>query len=197
MNQGLLVSSELKHNPFNGVFMNRILSTIVFLSLSSGVFATDLAVRAAEIVGFGIFDASSTVAQHGFTPSTMAKDDVRGIRFVEYTTDIPAELGVNFGFQYIINSSPKGKPIRVTTVIKFPEGGLQRPGARLYTESRDTHDVIIGRKALHGYGFDEEWEMVPGTWVFELWYKDARLIKKTFTIYSPDVSLNEKEGVTD
>jgi hypothetical protein len=177
--------------------MNRFLSIIVFFSLSAGVFATDLAVRAAEIVGFGIFDASTSVSRHGPTPSTMAKDDVRGIRFMEYTTDIPAELGVNFGFQYIINSSPRGRPIRVTTVIKFPEGGLQRPGARLYTESRDIHDVIIGNKSLHGYGFDEEWEMVPGIWVFELWYKNARLIKKTFTIYSPDESLNEKEVVSD
>jgi hypothetical protein len=197
LNQGLLVSCELKHNLFNGVFMIKFLSIIVLFSLSFGVFATDLAVRAAEIVGFGIFDASTTVPRHGHTPSTMAKDDVRGIRFMEYTTDIPAELGVNFGFQYVINSSPKGKPIRVTTVIKFPEGGLQRPGARLYTESRDTHDVIMGNKLLHGYGFDEEWEIVPGKWVFELWYKDARLIKKTFTVYSPDESLNEKELVSD
>jgi len=197
LNQGLLVSSELKHNPFNGVFMNRFLSTIVFLSLSSGVFATDLLVRAAEIVGFGIFDASTTVNQRGFTPSKLAKDDVRGIRFMEYTTDIPTELGVNFGFQYIINSSPKGKPIRVTTVIKFPEGGLQRPGARLYIESRETHDVIIGKKALHGYGFDEEWEMVPGTWIFELWHREARLIKKTFSIYMPDASSSEKKVALD
>lgn len=196
-NRGLLVSSELKHNPFNGVFMNRFLSIIVVFSLSSGVLATDLAVRAAEIVGFGIFDASTTVTQHGFTPSQMGKDDVRGISFLEYTTDIPAELGVNFGFQYIINSSPRGKPIRVTTVIKLPEGGLQRPGGRLYTESRDTHDVIIGKKALHGYGFDEEWEMVPGEWVFELWYKEARLIKKTFNIFSPDAAQSEKKVASD
>jgi hypothetical protein len=177
--------------------MNRFLSIVVFLWLSSGVFATDLAVRAAEIVGFGIFDAATTVTQHGSTPSKLRKDDVRDIRFLEYTTDIPAELGVNFGFQYIINLSPQGKPIRVTTVIKLPEGGLQHPDGKLYTESRETHDVIIGKKVLHGYGFDEEWEMVPGTWVFELWYKDARLIKKTFTIYSPDESLNEKEVVLD
>ena len=79
-----------------------------------------------------------------------------------------------------------------TSVIKFPEGGLKRPGGRLYTESRDTHDVIMGKKALHGYGFDEEWEMVPGTWIFELWYREARLIKKTFTIYTPDAPSSEK-----
>jgi len=177
--------------------MNKFLSIIILFSLSAGVFATDLVVRAAEIVGFGIFDASTTVARHGYTASTMAKDDVRGIRFLEYTTDIPAKLGVNFGFQYVINSSPRGKPIRVTSVIKFPEGGVKRPGGRLYTESRDTHDVIIGKKALHGYGFDEEWEMVPGTWIFELWHRQARLIKKTFTIYTIDASQEEKELVSD
>jgi hypothetical protein len=177
--------------------MNKFLSIIVFFSLSTGAFATDLLVRAAEIVGFGIFDASTTVARHGYTPSTMAKDDVRGIRFLEYTTDIPAELGVNFGFQYVINSSPKGRPIRVTSVIKFPEGGVKRPGGRLYKESRDTHDVIIGKKALHGYGFDEEWEMVPGAWIFELWYREARLIKKTFTIYAPDAPSNEKKVASE
>lgn len=177
--------------------MNKFLSIIILFSLSAGVFATDLVVRAAEIVGFGIFDASTTVARHGYTASTMAKDDVRGIRFLEYTTDIPAELGVNFGFQYVINSSPRGKPIRVTSVIKFPEGGVKRPGGRLYTESRDTHDVIIGKKALHGYGFDEEWEMVPGTWIFELWHREARLIKKTFTIYTPDAPASEKKAALD
>jgi len=179
------------------MLMNRTISTIALLSLISGAFATDLAVHAAEIVGFGIFDVSSTVARHGYTPSSMAKDDVKGIRFLEYTTDIPAKLGVNFGFQYVINSSPKGKPIRVTSVIKFPEGGIKRPGGRLYTESRDAHDAIIGNKTLHGFGFDEEWEMVPGTWIFELWHRKARLIKKTFTIYAPDASQDEKELESD
>jgi len=101
-------------------------------------------------------------------------------------------IGASRHKHYVINSRPQGKPIRVTSVIKFPEAGLQRPGGRLYTESRDTHEVLIGRKALHGYGFDEEWEIVPGIWIFELWYRDARLIKKTFKVYLPYVE--EEEG---
>lgn len=158
----------------------------LMLCLANLVHASDLQVRAAEIVGYGIFDTSSSMPGRGFTASSIAQDNVKGIRFIDYTTDIPARLGVNFGIQYVINSSPRGRPISLTSVIKFPAGGLQRPRGRLYAESRDTHEVTIGSKALHGYGFDEEWELVPGTWIFELWYRDARLIKKTFNVYVPD-----------
>jgi hypothetical protein len=65
---------------------------------------------------------------------------------------------------------------------------MQRPKGKLFKESRDSHDVIMGKKTLHGYGFDKEWEIVPGAWVFELWYRDARLIKKTFTVLSREQS---------
>ena len=64
----------------------------------------------------------------------------------------------------------------------------------MYAESRDTHDATIGRKELHGYGFDEEWEMVPRTWVFEVWYGKARLIKKTFNVYTPEPDEDSDEA---
>ncbi len=165
--------------------LKKLISICVLACMAQSSTAEDVLIRAAEIVGYGIFDTTSTVAQRGFTSSSIAKDSVRGVRFLEYTTEIPGVLGTNFGFQFVINSTPRGKPVRVTSVIKFPEPGIQRPGGKLYTESRDTHQVIMGQKSLHGYGFDEEWEIVPGTWVFELWYQSARLIKKTFTVLPP------------
>ncbi|MCH8257082.1 MAG: DUF3859 domain-containing protein [Proteobacteria bacterium] len=168
--------------------MTKLFFSCLVLCLANLVHADELRVNAAEIVGYGIFDTSSTVPGRRFTASSIAQDNVKGVRFIEYTTDIPAQLGLNFGIQYVINSSPRGQHIRLTSVVKFPQGGLQRPRGRLYAESRDTHEVAIGRKVLHGYGFDEEWEMVPGTWIFELWYRDARLIKKTFNVYLPDVA---------
>jgi hypothetical protein len=165
------------------------------MSLANVALAADVLIRAAEIVGYGIFDTSSSVSERGFSSSSLAKDNVRGVRFLEYTTDIPGKLGTNFGFQFIVNSTPIGKAIRVTTVIKFPEQGMQQPKGRHYAESRDTHEVILGQKSLHGYGFDEEWEIVPGTWVFELWYRDARLIKKTFTVLEPTLENASKTSV--
>ena len=166
--------------------MRKLISICILTCIAQGTIAEDVLIRAAEIVGYGIFDASSTESQRGFTSSSLAKDSVQGVSFLDYTTDIPAELGTNFGFQYVINSSPRGKPVRVTSVIKFPPQGMQQPEGKLYKESRDTHEVIMGKKALHGYGFDEEWEIVSGVWVFELWYREARLIKKTFTVLPKD-----------
>ncbi|MBQ76354.1 MAG: hypothetical protein CMQ20_15220 [Gammaproteobacteria bacterium] len=117
--------------------MNKLIPATILMCVANLSYATDLQVRVAEIVGYGIFDTTSTTSAAGFTSTSIARDSVKGVRFVEYTNDIPARLGVNFGIQYIINSTPKGKPIRLTSVVKFPEPGLQRPkGGLLYAESR-------------------------------------------------------------
>ena len=109
-------------------------------------------------------------------------------------TPWPAEQGINFGFQYSVNSTPKGKPIRIRSIIRFPEPGLVSPRGKVYKESVEHKEVKIGHRSLHGYGFDEPWEIVLGEWVFEVWYNKARLIRKTFTIELP-VALPVDEGL--
>ncbi len=111
---------------------------------------------------------------------------MRGVHFIEFTNEIPAELGVGFGFEYVINSRPKGQPLEVTSVIKFPGEGLKPPGSRVYKESRERREVLIGRETFYGYGFDEDWELVPGTWTFEIWHKNAMLIHKSFNVVAPE-----------
>ncbi len=144
--------------------------------------AADLQIRAADILGSGVFRTKSQARHTGFTKSTMAADRVTGVEFTEITNEIPGVLGTNFGFEYQINSNPRGKDIEIRSVVIFPEGGLKKPGGRVYEKSVQRQTVKIGRKSLHGYGFDEPWEIVPGDWIFEIWYKNARVIKKTFTV---------------
>ncbi len=163
-----------------------IISCVVVL-LASVATASDLRIRAAEITGYGIFKAASSQRQTGFSARAPAADGVQGVRFVEFTNTIPASLGTNFGFQYVINSSPKGAEMNVTNVIRFPGEGLQRPGGRSWTESREDRKIRIGHRDFYGYAFDEEWEMIPGEWVFEVWHKNARLIRKTFTVVPVNV----------
>lgn len=100
-------------------------------------------------------------------------------------------LGTEFGIEYQINTKPKGRPISITTVIHFPEAGLKQPGGRKYQSSTETKRVSIGDPQLHGYGFDESWELVPGEWVFEVWHKKAKLISKTFTVYDAEAEAGE------
>ncbi len=87
-----------------------------------------------------------------------------------------------FGIEYKINTKPRGRPIQITTVIRFPDPGLTDPKGHTYLQSEDTNIVEIGHPQLHGYGFDEDWELVPGEWVFEVWHKKAKLISKKFTV---------------
>lgn len=149
---------------------------------ATDVWATDLQVRAAEITGYGIFEARNEGTQRGFRSNAPAADGVTSVRFTEFTNDIPARLGTNFGFQYVINSTPRGATMHVTNVIRFPGEGLQQPNGRTWKESREDAPIKIGQRQFYGYGFDEAWEVVPGEWVFEVWHKDARIIRKTFNV---------------
>jgi hypothetical protein len=153
----------------------------------------DIQISVAEMVGYGIFETRSSARHTGFSRSKMAADVVSGIRFTDFTNEIPGVLGTNFGFQYIINTTPRGQKLRLKSVIRFPEQGLQQPGGRLYKESIEYKQVTIGARDLHGYGFDEPWEIVPGDWVFEVWYKDARLIRKTFSVLPPATGDSEQQ----
>jgi hypothetical protein len=49
------------------------------------------------------------------------------------------------------------------------------------------HKVSVNQViAYTGYGFDEDYELVEGDWVFEIWYKDRKMLEQKFTTYWPD-----------
>lgn len=154
----------------------------LFIPLAPADAETDVQIRAAEIVGYGIFESRSSSRAAGWRSAAPPADDVDGVRFLEFTNEIPGVLGTGFGFQYVINSSPRGARLNVRNIIRFPGEGLRAPGGRVYTVSEEKRDIRIGHRDFYGYAFDESWEIIPGEWVFEVWHDDARLIRKTFTV---------------
>jgi hypothetical protein len=154
------------------------------IMLSFPSHAQDTFINAAETLAYGVFTSSDrNTFTKAATDDAPPADTVENYRFREFTTQIPMALGTEFGLEYQINTKPKGRPISITTVIRFPEVGLKQPRGRKYRSSRESKRVSIGDPQLHGYGFDEAWELVPGEWVFEVWHKKAKLITKTFTVY--------------
>ncbi len=156
--------------------------TVLLLILPVFAHGQETFISAAQVVGYGIFTAKHQTRQKGFTDNSPAADSVEGVRFVDMTNKIPSILKTGFGIEYVINSTPKGRPILVTSVIKFPGPGLVTPKGKVYKESREHAQVKIGEPTFYGYAFDEAWEMVPGEWTFEIWHKKARLVKKRFTV---------------
>ncbi|MBO6701758.1 MAG: DUF3859 domain-containing protein [Pseudomonadales bacterium] len=170
--------------------MNRTIFLSVLLVLAAVAHGDEevLHISVAEIYGYGIFEASSSRRYSGSSSKTLAIDTVSGIRFTNKTTEIPGRVGTNFGFQYSLNSTPPGQKVAVQSIIRFPEPGLHHPNGRVYQKSVESKYIRIGEPSLHGYGFDEFWEIVPGEWRFEIWHGDARLIRKTFNVVLEDDS---------
>ena len=166
------------------------LITLLILSglyLPSFAAAEDTYINAAETIAFGVFTSGPTTTRSSpATKDAPPRDSVSRYRFEDFTTDIPMILGTQFGLEYQINTQPSGRPIDITTIIRFPEPGIVQPRGRTYLRSKETSRINIGEAHLHGYGFDETWELVSGEWVFEVWYRKALLISKTFNVYVPD-----------
>jgi hypothetical protein len=110
------------------------------------------------------------------------------IQLVKSTDRIPLIKGAQMQLQYRIWSLPDQPAyVDLRRVLKHPEmtlpDGSVSTGSDYMIKSRVSVNQVI---AYTGYGFDEDYEMVEGDWVFEIWHEDTRLIEQTFTTYQPD-----------
>jgi hypothetical protein len=49
-------------------------------------------------------------------------------------------------------------------------------------ESASEFTTRIGDAYLDGYGFNEQWEIVPGTWTLQIWQGNRKLLERDFAI---------------
>ena len=165
-----------------------VVITLVLL-LTSKAHADDVVVRAVELTAFGTFADYGKQFERGYSESGPGTESLEYVRFADITNQIPGTLGTNFGIQYIIHSTPKGRPFRVTGVILYPGNGLVTPDGHVYQSSQESMEIKIGEKSFYGFGFDHPWEIVPGDWKFQIRRGEAILAQKTLTVLAPDQAL--------
>lgn len=106
----------------------------------------------------------------------------------EQTDKIPATLGVRFGFEYCISGLPKNETVTVRRVVTHPvvitPDGKEKRGYTTDSKYETEADGTI--VAVTGYAFDHAFELVPGEWKIEVWYKDRKVANKTFAVYRPE-----------
>jgi hypothetical protein len=161
-----------------------------FLFLALLLLAAPLAVRAEEvrvdridIVDKGIYEVTLGQQTTDASTPTGVASAVDSFKNIEATTDIPGRLGLEFGFQYVIVGEPAGAEVPVEITYTFPAPGLVDPAdPKPVPESRITRDKKIGETIYLGYGFENEWEIVPGTWTFAVAYQGKELAKQSFTV---------------
>ena len=137
-----------------------------------------------HVVRFGIYSAQVQEVEAVAQSPGGKRRVVMEPTFLEETFRVPAMLGTRFGFRYVINGSPDGTAIPIVIKKNYP--GLKDPRHEkpLYHHAyAKTHE--IGQVYGTGYGFDHEWELVEGTWTFQLFYENKMLGEVSFEVYNP------------
>ena len=102
---------------------------------------------------------------------------------LELTATIAARLCVSFGFEYLLVGTPANVDVPIKMVTRFPAAGVSNPETGLTTHR---HEAIvmrtIGQLHFRSYTLEREWEVVPGTWTFELWDNDRKLLERSFML---------------
>lgn len=107
------------------------------------------------------------------------------------TTDhVPLVKDTYFGYQYRLFKLPPEamvKPvIKLRKVLIHPEMTL--PNGSKVTGWDQTFNARVESQQVmgfDGYGLNEDYELVEGDWIFQLWYKDKKLIERKFITYHP------------
>jgi hypothetical protein len=110
------------------------------------------------------------------------------IEMVKSTERIPLIKGAQMYMQYRIWYFPDIPAyVDLRRVLKHPPmnlpDGSVSTGSDYMIKGRVSVNQVIG---FTGYGLDEDYELVEGDWVFEIWYKDKKLIEQKFATYRPD-----------
>lgn len=102
------------------------------------------------------------------------------------TDRIPLIKDKYMAYQYRLSNLPDLRRIKLRRVLMHPP--MHLPDGKVSTGS----DYTVTRKvesnevfAFDAYALNEDYEMVVGDWIFQIWYQDRMLVEQRFTTYRP------------
>jgi Domain of unknown function (DUF3859) len=139
-----------------------------------------------DIVEAGIYRAETAGIEQAPGTATRQRNILSETRLLAPTTRIEAKLGVHFGMRYRVVGSPNLATVKLVSVTQYPAPGLKNPKSDK-PQTRGEHSLFatIGQINYRGYVFEHDWEMVAGTWTFELWDGQRKLTSQTFAVTKP------------
>jgi len=170
--------------------MKPIILVVAFSTFIFRVTAQDtVSVSGASVTEVGIYTARviKKFEVPGVTGGT--NEGLDSFSLVKATTNVPARIGTRFGFRYTIHGTPSNAPIVLTMVGEHPPLKNPKTGT---TQTRDEYRLQswIGQ-TYTSYALDEEWELIPGKWKFEVWHKGKKLCEQSFMVV-PDTKPKDK-----
>ncbi len=159
-----------------------LLSTVLLVSSGCGLVKTTSArIERTTVTNYGLF-------QMGPAKTEAAPDTGSGVvhmgdsvQLVSTTDKVPRRKGTAFGYQFVLEGEPKGAVLPVFIVVDHPPiHPLGTTAPR--TQESWKQNVTVGTASFAGWKFDEEAEMVAGTWTVRVFYGPRPLVQRSFTV---------------
>ncbi len=143
------------------------------------------------VTGITITNVGTYTAQTTSAPARPGQETPTGTvgtevswHFVSDAPDVAGKVGAQFGIEFRIDGTPPGDGVTLHVVLTFPPQGIRNPntGDFMHAAKIAFPNMKIGARCLLGYGFDNDWEIVPGVWTEQIWYQDRMLAERSFTV---------------
>jgi hypothetical protein len=162
------------------------LALLCLIAVPLGIEVQAVSIDRVEIANAGLYELKIERTVGDANLAERSRYIVTRVRKIRSTTSIPARICTNFGFEYVIIGAPPNTDVPIKMVTIFPSAGLHNPetGQTTYRQETVVHRSI-GRPHFRTYTLESAWELVPGVWKLELWYRDRKLAEQSFTLTAP------------
>jgi hypothetical protein len=166
------------------VFMLIVIMLVLAL-ISTQAYAQAPQIERIDIVDHGIYSATILSAQRD--TQGILQSQSTDIQLVKITNEVPAQIGVRFGFRFKAAGEPIGSRVSLKKITIFPPAGLQNPNSpETISRSESTVTTTLGDEVNYtAYKFDDSWELVTGIWTIKLWDNDRKLASQEFMVFKP------------
>lgn len=122
-------------------------------------------------------EVSTTTEKNSPTGTTSGLVDVL---FFPTTDTVPMEKGRQFGIEFTLESA-RIFEANIEVVWIFPTTMVNNNG-ETFTQYSHKTSRITNQKSFTGYHFDEVYEMLPGKWTLQIFYKKKMIHSHEFYV---------------
>jgi hypothetical protein len=169
----------------SGTTMNKFVvkcSVVFLLIVFGGEVAEAAELIKAEVTEYGYYQKKGDFKRYRNIATTTGYVKEGGdVDLVKQTHRIPLAMNRLFGFKFRVTGFNDKDAVQLKLVVSHPKikraNGSTSTGYT-YPVLVDVKDGVIENRS--GYSIDHDYEMVEGTWTFELWYYKQKLVSQTF-----------------
>lgn len=137
----------------------------------------------AKITEYGVYQRGAETVRAEPSAVSGHSRKSNGYQLRQTTRDIPLEMGASFGFCYEIAGIPAFSNAQIVIAITHPP--FAQPGKPASAQEQRKIRLTPFNGVVSdctGYGFDHDYELVPGPWRFVILMDDKALLEQEFVV---------------